>query len=74
MSFVFVCIPFLLIKNSPFSGKLIVSRMNLAKLTNLPILIPVATHEIVDHDRGNMVDFSDYDVNIVSISFANDMV
>ena len=74
MSFVFVCIPFLLIKNSPFSGKLIVSRTNLAKLTDLPILRPVATHEIVDHDRGNMVDFSDYDVNIVSISFANDMV
>ncbi len=74
MSFVFVCIPFLLIKNLPFSGKLIVSRRNLAKLTNLPILIPVATHEIADHDGGNMVDFSDYDVNIVSISFANDMV
>ena len=73
MSFVFVCIPFLLIKNSPFSGKLIVSRTNLAKLTNLPILIPVATHEIADDDRGNMVD-SDYDVNIVSIGFANDMV
>ena len=67
MSFVFVCIPFLLIKNSPLSGKLIVSRTNLAKLTNLPILIP-------DHDRGNMVDFSDYDVDIVSIGFANDMV